>query len=428
MTDRYTLQIEVGLKGSQKKILSVSKKTPFTQNELRAAAHQYAMDNQLNPDRVSVNQLRDGKLMTEPNAHYVSSARMNAPKDNRGKEQVEIEIGKGAKVGTLNVKEHKFLASLEEGINLNKINNITYVDVRNAFFANYLAALVMLKVQDIKGLMLINDHNHSKLTKFSSSMSDLNFWGRILFYSNDSEIKQRMKAEDAKLLAKMSSRVSSSRVQKTMQVPITTPEAVNWHDVIANVLLLQHTFGLQSSYFVSILRTLYKWDSINISAKQKAINDALMFMMQSDPGSKLIPHLRRLSNLVMVNRLGSVSQRVIGFARTGSIHETADGGAVGTGAVATGGNAILNPSGPNINSQSGHPNTAQDISNALGGLYKLNKMAPNQITKKGRFTIRNGKLIKKKVKDFSPKRFKEPEWMKPKKQEVNKDEETKDAV
>jgi hypothetical protein len=428
MKDRYTLQIEVGLKGSQKKVLSVSKKTPFTQSELRAAAHQYAIDNQLNPDTVSVNQLRDGKLMTEPNAHYVSSARVNAPKkDARGKEEVEIEVAKGAKVGSIDVKE-SFLKYLEEGINLNKLNGVTYVDVRNAFFANYLAALVMLKVQDIKGLMLINDHNHAKLTKFSSSMSDLNFWGRVLFYSDDSEIKQRMNAADAKLLARMSARVSAVRVQKTMRVPLTTPEAVNWHDVIASVLLLQHTFGLQSSYFNNILRTLYKWDSINISAKQKAINDALMFMMQSDPGSKLIPHLRRLSNLVMVNRLGSVSQRVIGFSRTGSIHETEDGGAVGTGAVATGGgNAILNPSGPNINSQSGHPDTSQDIQNALGGLYKLNKMAPNQITKKGRFTIRNGKLIKKRVKDFSPRRFKEPEFMKPKK-EVNKAEETKDAV
>lgn len=425
MNHRYTLQIVVGLRNPKTKALSVSKNTKFSQDEMRKHAEQYAIDHQLNPDTVGVNQLEDGKEMKGDQNHYESSAKVNAKKTG-DKKEIEIEIGKGAKVGTLNVKE-SFLASLEESINLNKLNGASASDVRNAFAANYVTALLLLKLQDLLGLMLINDHAHAKLTKFSNSMSDLNFWGRALFYSSDSDVRNRMNGEDAKILAKMASKVSSSRIQKMMKVPMTAPDALDWNEAIGSILLLQHTFDLKSSYFNGIIRTLYKWDAANVGAKQKAINDALMFMMQSDPQSKVIPHLRKLSNLVMTKQIGSVAQKIIGFTK---LNETDGGDASGTGGIGGGGglggggNAILNPSGPNINSQTGHPDTSQDMQNTLGGLYKLRKLAPNQITKKGRFTIRNGKLIKKRVKDFSPKKFKAPDFLKPQKQEVNNEEDS----
>jgi hypothetical protein len=337
------------------------------------------------------------------------------------KKQIEIEIGKGAKVGTLNVKEN-FLASLEESMNLGKLKGASAVDVRNAFAANYVTALLLLKLQDLKGLMLINDHGHSKLTKFSSTMSELNFWGRALFYSSDADVKSRMKDGEAQILAKDAKKVAASRIQKIMKVPLTAPDAVNWNEAIGAILLLQHTFGLQSSYFSGIIRTLYKWDSTSVAGKQKAINDALMFMMQSDPSSCLIPHLRKLSNLISIAPINAVAQRIVSFAK---LNETDAGGAVSTGAVASGSNAIVTPN--SANSQTGHPDTSQNLNNDLGGLYRLKKMATNQLTKKGRFTIRNGKLIKKKVKEFAPKKFTAPEFLHPTKKKEDSQGE-KDAV
>jgi hypothetical protein len=410
----YKLQTVVGIKNPRTKFLDASKNTPFTPTEMRSMAHQYALDNQLNPDTVGINQFENDQLMPGFVNHYLSAAKensMTATEQAKRKKQIEIEIGKGAKVGNINVKE-SILASLQEGINLQKLNGASAKDVCNAFIANYVTSLLLLKLQDIKGLMLINDHGHSKLTKFSATMSDLNFWGRAMFYSNDADVKSRMKSVDeAKILTKAASKVSTSRIQKIMHVPLTSPDVVDWNDAIGAILLLQHTFNIQSSYFGSIVRTLHKWDSVNVGAKQKAINDALMFMMQSDPSSMVIPHLRKLSNLIMTQKIGNVAQRIINFKK---LNETDGGGAVSTSAIASSSNAIVTPNSANAtNSQTGHPDTSQDIQNVLGGLYRLKKMAPNQITKKGRFTIRNGKLIVKRVKSFSPSRFKEPEFLKP---------------
>lgn len=303
-----------------------------------------------------------------------------------------------------------FLMSLQEDANLSKLIGVSHINVRNAFFANYVTSLLLLKLQDISGLLMINDHHHSMLTKFSSTMSDLNFWGRALFYSNDVEVKSRMKPEEAQILSKAASKISTARIQNIMKVPLSSPDSINWNEVIGSILLLQHVFDLKSSYFNAILRTLFKWDSMNVGAKQKAINDTLMFMIQSDPSSKIIQHLRKISNLVMINKIGSTAQRVVGFVKLKE-----DGEATSTSAVGTT-NAILSPSG-SYNSQTGLPDTTQNVQNSLGGLYKLSKLSPKQVTKKGRFTIRNGKMIKRKAKEFAPKRFKSPEFLKPKKQD-----------
>jgi len=311
----------------------------------------------------------------------------------------------------------KILSTLEENINLQKLNGACHVSVRNAFFANYCAALLLLKIQDIKGLMLINDRSHVALTKFSPTMSDLNFWGRTMFYSKDHEIKARLGDEESKILAAFSANVSASRVLKFMKIPITAPDHIDWDDVIASLLLIKTVFKLQSSYFNNIVRVLHKWDSCNSSRKQHAINDALMFLMQSDQSSKIVPHLRKLSNLIMLQNIKSNAQKVIGFSKL-----TEDGEATGTENFGTT-NAILSPGENSGNSQQGYDSTQQDMQKTLGGLYKLARMSPNQVTKKGKFTIRNGKLVVKRAKSFKVKKFKAPEFLKPKKQDNGTSEE-----
>src|ERR1035437_3990618 len=59
-----------------------------------------------------------------------------------------------------------FLMSLQEDANLSKLMGASHIDVRNAFFANYVTSLLLLKLQDISGLLMINDHHHAMLTKF----------------------------------------------------------------------------------------------------------------------------------------------------------------------------------------------------------------------------------------------------------------------
>ena len=178
-------------------------------------------------------------------------------------------------------------------------------------------------------------------------------------------------------------------------------------EVISSLVILKYKFSYHSSYFDFIVKTIKDWDTLNVSAKQKAIHYTFMFLMQSDPQSKLANWFRSQSNSVMLNKIQSAAQKIVSFKK---INEDEGGGeAVSTGNIAS--NAIVNPGGSDGDTSSSHD---QD----LGGLFKLVKRSPYQVSKKsGKYNIRNGKVVVKRAKNFNPKKFKAPDFLKVKKTE-----------
>ena len=299
------------------------------------------------------------------------------------------------------------LDTINEAMHLNRLQGITYEKVKNAFFANYLTSLILLRLQDLKGLMLINDQSHSKLSRFSNHMSDVNFWGRAMFYPNEREIKDRLIDGHETSFAKNAVKVMDSRIQKMMKVPLTSPDQVDWNDAIGSLLLLKHRFGLNSSYFNNIVSALHRWDSTNDSAKKRAINQAFMYLMQSDPHSKILDRIRTLSGSTMIGGINKAAQRIIGFRK---LSEDGEGAGTSVGAIAStsGANAIV--AGKGAGSQ-GSSEPSQDMQSVLAGLYKLKKKAPYQVTKKSGKVFKDGKVIKRKVKTFVARKFKAPDYL-----------------
>ena len=293
------------------------------------------------------------------------------------------------------------LNTINETMHLNRLQGMTYENVKNSFFANYMAALVLLRVQDLKGLMIINDPSHSRLSRFSDNMSDVNFWGRALFYPNEHEIKTRLVGYES-ALGTNAAKIVDSRIQQIMKVPLTSPEQINWDIVISSLILLKQRFALNSSYFNNIVNVLYKWNSISDSGKKRALNQVFMYLMQSDPKSKILDRIRTLSNSTMVNGINRAAQRIIGFKKLTEDGEGGDGGDSGTsvGSIA-GTNAIVNGKGTGTCT----------TDNMLAGLYKLKKKAPHQVTKKSGVVFKDGKIIRRKVKTFVARKFKAPDFL-----------------
>lgn len=304
----------------------------------------------------------------------------------------------------------KILATLEESVNLEKLNGLSKTQLLNAFFANYLGALVLLKLDDLKGLMLVNDRSHSKLTSFSKNMSEINFWARALFCSTAHDVKPRLGSELSAELHDVSKRIALSRLHQIMMAPMLMPDHVDWSEILGSMIMLKHVFNYHSSYFDQITKTLARWDTISVSERGKVVNTAFMFLLQSDQRSKLTSWFRSQSGNVL-SRVKS-SQRIVKFNR---LSEEDGGVATGDGSVSTGNiasNAIVNPD--NMQSRGG-----SDID--LSGLFKLAKKSPNQVTKKSKLNFQNGKIVVKRKKNFNPLKFKAPEFMKAKKAEKTKE-------
>lgn len=309
------------------------------------------------------------------------------------------------------------LASLEESINLNRLNEMHYEFVKNAFMANYMAALIFLRMQDLKGLRLINDPSHARVkSAWNNNMSDVNFWGKVLFNSKDKEVVKRMIPGHAKVLEREASKIVDSRIQAILKVPLTAPHLINWTMVNAMLLLIKFRFEITSSYCTRIISLLYKWDTATQNEKKKLVYLAFAYLQQSDFDSKATSRLRALNNELQLLKT-DVPRKVIAVTR---ITEDGEGGggaeASGTGAGAIGstnaiigGSSIRRRSSGSVNKEMG-----------LGGLHRVGGKSPwasAKTIKNGKYIFRGGKPVKKRMKRWAPKKFNAPDYVKPQKEE-----------
>ena len=300
----------------------------------------------------------------------------------------------------------KFLTEL---MHASRLKGVDSNQVKDAFFANYLSALMMVKLHDLKGLQLVRDPAHSKLSRFENGMSDLNFWGRALFYPTDPLVKKSLAFGHADILAKESGRILNSRIQKLMMVPLTEPTKVDWNETVASLVILQHRFGLTSTHFGKIGTALQRWETLSDAAKRKAVGDAFMYLMQADPKSNLLSRMRELAGTTMLNDIKALAMKVVSFKRLGecrmSLNE--DGEVVSTSGFGTtsmpifgNSNNIIKPVvGDTMANQYGYQNKSKT---QVKGAEQSNAM---------------DKLIKRRKKRFKAIKFKAPEGFKVRKKQ-----------
>lgn len=312
------------------------------------------------------------------------------------------------------------LKELNQSFLVRRLIGMDSTQVKNAFFSNYLAALVMLRLQDLKGLLLVNDPQHIKLTKFSGNISDLCFWGRALFYPEDALVKKNLQFGHADILAKESGRIFDAQIEKIMKTVLTPPEQVNWNETVAKLVLLRHRYELNSSLFDKITRSLHKWDSLNEGAKRKAVGDSFMYLMQSDSKSALLGRLRELAGNTMRNDIQAAAMKLVSFSRLKEDGDVSAGGGTSAANVGTtnGGtaNAIISrgvaPAVASVKSGA-YQNTPETHDQAMARIMKFPKGVRSDGTeKKGK-----QKLIKKRAHRFKVIKFKAPNFLRIKKDE-----------
>lgn len=300
----------------------------------------------------------------------------------------------------------KFLVEL---IQAGRLKGADSDQVKNAFFANYLSALLMVRLHDLKGLQLVRDPAHSKLTRFENGMSDLNFWGRALFYPHDPLVKGALAFGHADILAKESGRILHSRIQKLMMTPMTEPSKVDWEETVASLAILRHRFELTSTHFGKIGSALQRWETLNDAGKRKAVGDAFMYLMQADPKSNLLSRMRELAGTTMLNDIKALAMKVVSFKRLGECRRSLneDGEVVSASGFGTTGMPVFGSTNNIIK-----PAAADTMANQYGYQNKSSTQV-----KGAEQSDAKDKLIKKRKKRFKAIRFKAPEGFKVRKKQ-----------
>ncbi len=180
------------------------------------------------------------------------------------------------------------------------------------------------------------------------------------------------------------------------------PEQINWTEVVASLYLFRHRFGLNSSYYDKVLRALARWDSIADVAKEKAVYDSFMYLMQADSKSGLLSRLRDLTGKSMLVGFAELARKVTNIVRLkeprNGIFEDDGGAAAGTSAG-------------NIANGDGAVGSGNSIIDQLGSDMGNNVLEPYQFLSMKKKKGANGEKfekIKKRERKFKLIKFKAP--------------------
>lgn len=261
--------------------------------------------------------------------------------------------------------------------------------VKNGFFANYLAGLLMIKMQDLRGISLMHDPANMKLDRFRPGMTDITFWGRALFFPNDDLVKRALQPGHAALLDKDAGRILNSRVHKTLAILTTPPEQVDWRELGTALIMLRYRFELNSSYFNKIVLNLINWDNLSSAGRRNTVSTAYAYLLQADPKSALLSRIRELSGPSMISNIKATAAKLVGIIKEDDAGGTSTAN-IASGEGSTCNNAIITRFGPE---------------NSIAGLLTIQGKAPHQVGDK---SLDANKKIKLRQRKFKIVRFKMP--------------------
>ena len=181
------------------------------------------------------------------------------------------------------------------------VKGMSAEDIIDAYLYTYCAALVLIRCKDRSVARLLRDGSHTNLKKYSSSMSQLNFWGHIAMEPDSSS--QFLNSTAKRKLVKLSQRVLSSRL-KEIHYPISslTNLKLNWDQVDENLRVLFLRLERSGSVYQEIRTGLIGWDKLSESERANIMSKIFYGLLRTDPGSSLLTPMRSDINSVRVEK------------------------------------------------------------------------------------------------------------------------------
>jgi hypothetical protein len=273
-----------------------------------------------------------------------------------------------------------FLKQLHESQQLARLHGMSAKAIEQAFLANYVAALVVLRMGDVNGLMNIRSKGFERL---SGAMSPVDFWAHVCFKASRNDLKKYLKKEVVDELKVDTDRVIESRVKKIVDSLKKPADIQDWTEIVYTVKLLQVRFEISLPILNTILQALYKWEDAGAATRMNAAGQALRILQMADPVSPLVKNLRDMSSSKSLFGFGAVAGTVTGkisrFFKEEQLEEDDGGGA---------------PATPDAGGAAPDTTTA----GAIATLPKL--------------LFKDGRIIKRRNRKFKIRRFKDPKMTK----------------
>lgn len=184
---------------------------------------------------------------------------------------------------------------------MDNLANLSAEQIGYAYYANILAALVLLRAGNQRIVRVLKDAQHKTLKSYGVGISPLNFWGLVVHNSKNKAFDDIIGKRVRKDLDKMSGRFFSQSIRE-LHFPLSVnPTSIVWDDIMD----LVHIYSLRVDAYDTKTRlirgAIRQWDSLKPNAKASILQHMFFYLNQNDPHSVMLPLLRISINDVLLH-------------------------------------------------------------------------------------------------------------------------------
>lgn len=175
----------------------------------------------------------------------------------------------------------------------------------NMYFDTLLLAITIHQANDKRGIFLLKDKTHHRMTGLHSDMSPLNFWGYIVWRSNTDKVKKLIGPKTAAQLARIVKRIPPSYSRYLhLDLSYGKEMPIEWVDHLKTIKLLQQFEGMNTNRINKMVYGAFNYPTLDLDQRVEFLNRLYYYTTQFNGTSPLLLRLKIIQQNVLLNANG----------------------------------------------------------------------------------------------------------------------------
>lgn len=175
----------------------------------------------------------------------------------------------------------------------------------NIYFATIFMAVIMYQANDKKGIRMLKDKTHYRMTSWDKDMSQVNFWGYPIWRSSSPVVKKLIGIKTAQQLFKFVRRAAPSQSRYLhMDLSFGKDVPIEWKDHRKTLRVLQQMDGMNVDRINNLMDGVFNFENLERDQQVKLIGKLFFYVNQFIPSSPLFVRLKVLQDRLILNANG----------------------------------------------------------------------------------------------------------------------------
>lgn len=177
--------------------------------------------------------------------------------------------------------------------------------IMNIYFATVFMSALMYQANDAKGIKMLKDRSHYKMTSWDKDMSPLNFWGYPVWRSSQPAVKKLIGPKAATAIFKVARRAAPSMSRYLhMDLSFGKDVPIEWKDHWKTMKVLQQFDGMNTDRINTIMDGVFRYETLSHDQQVKVVGKLFFYVNQFIPTSPLFIRLKHIQSELLHNANG----------------------------------------------------------------------------------------------------------------------------